>query len=606
MATLHRNDVPIHETWNLDDIFPSVDAWQAEVEYLARDFKALGRTGWSLNPDTDAQALLDCLKRRDELSGRMSRVSSYASMRYTEDSTDSGNQMMMGRASILWTDANEVFTSLRTEIIGLPAGAVERFLDEEPAMAPFRNYVQGIMAIARYQLHPDAEAALATVSDTLSIPDALYNTITSADLKFRPVLDKDGKEVPISLFSYMTQIETSPDTTLRRNAYQSLVEGLTPYQHGLAGTLGGHVRANVSLAKLRGYPSVFDMLLTESQGFDADRVPVAVFDQVLDIIQKELAPHMQRYARLRKRVLGLDKLLFSDVKAPLDVEFDPHVTFDEAGDIITGAVGVLGDEYQATMRKAFTDRWVYRGNNAGKGMIAYATGVPGAHGYVFYPWGGNLFDVVLLGHELGHAVHIDFALRYQPPTNMFSSSFYIESPSTFTEHLIVQHLRKTSDDPALHRWTNMYLMMSYHHNFVTHVLEAELLRRLYRLAEAGSPLTTAIISATKADILASFWGDTIDLDEGSSLTWMRQPHYYMGLYPYTYAVGMAASTVLAQRIQTEGKTLGAQWVEVLKQGGSKTSLDLFPMVDIDMASPEVIRQAVAHVGSIVDELERSF
>lgn len=605
MTTIHRSDVPIDETWNLDVIFPSVEVWEAEYNRVAHAFETLRETGWLLDADADAQALLACLEKRDKLYGRMSRVSSYASMRYTEDTTNPDNQTMVGRASMLETAGKEVFTRLQTEMFRLPTLSLERFLNEEP-LAPFQNYLQGMIYVAPYQLHPEAEVALATVSDTLSFPDTLYNKITSADLKFRPVHDKDGNEVPISLFSYMTQIETSPDTTLRRNAYQSLVEGLTPYQHGLAGTLGAHIRNNVSLAKLRGYPSVFDMLLSESSGFDADRVPVSVFEQVLDIIQEELAPHMQRYARLRKRVLGLDKLLFSDVKAPLDVAFDPRVTFAEAGEIITGAVSVLGEEYHTTMQKAFTDRWVYRGNNVGKGMIAYGTGVPGVHGYVYYPWGGNLFDVALLGHELGHAVHIDFALRYQNPTNRFSSSFYIESPSTLTEHLIVQHLRRTKDDASLHRWLNMYLMMSYHHNFVTHVLEAELLRRLYRLAEAGNPLTTAVISATKTNILAKFWGDTVDLDEGASLTWMRQPHYYMGLYPYSYAVGMAASTVLAKRLQTEGSTLGAQWVEVLKQGGSKSSLELFQMVGLDMTSPNVIREAVAFVGTIVDELERSF
>lgn len=340
--------------------------------------------------------------------------------------------------------------------------------------------------------------------------------------------------------------------------------------------------------------------------FGADGVSKELFEGVLDTIQTGLAPHMQRYARLRKRVLGLDKLLFSDVKAPLDADYDPRVTFEEAGEIIVAAVGVLGPEYQEAMRRAFAERWVYRADNVGRNMIAFGGGVPGVHGYVFYPWGGNLFDVILLGHELGHAIHFTLAHRNQKIVNNAMPLFFVEAPSTLVEHLIVDYLRENRDDPRLHRWLKMYLMMSYHHNFVTHILEAELLRRLYNMAEAKKPLTTATISHTKGEILAQFWGDTVEMDEGAQLTWMRQPHYYRGLYPYTYSIGLSASTVLSKRIREEGMSAGLQWVEVLKKGGSLKGMDLCRMAGLDMSSMQIYRDAVSFVGSIVDDLEQSF
>ncbi|WML46628.1 M3 family metallopeptidase [Neobacillus sp. PS3-34] len=471
--------------------------------------------------------------------------------------------------------------------------------------------MEKIEAIRDHSLSPEMEDLLASLSQTLNTPNSIYLTITASDLKFEPVKDINGKEVPVSLFMYMTQIETSPDTELRRNAYQSLSNGLKKYQHGLAQTLSSEIHNNVSIAKLRNYPTTMDYLLqydspANNHFYAGDGVSPQYFEDVLDTFQQELSPHMQRYARLRKRQLGLDELLFSDVKAPLDPDFDPPISYKEAGEIIVEAVGPLGSEYQELMRKVFKERWVYRGDNVGRRMIAFGGGVHGVHGYSFYPWGGNLFDVLLLGHELGHAIHYTLSAQNQRFINNGQSLLFVEAPSTLIEHLIVQYLRENRDDPRLHRWLNMYSMMSYHHNCVTHILEAELLRRLYKMADQKIPLTTTVISNTKGTILSEFWGDTVVIDEGAKLTWMRQPHYYMGLYPFTYSIGTSASTVIAKRIQKEGLSVGEQWTDVLKRGGTMNGFDLFKMAGLDMSTTDVIKQAIAHVGNIVDELENSF
>ncbi|MFZ5817630.1 MAG: M3 family metallopeptidase [Bacillota bacterium] len=604
MAEITRSQVPVEETWNLADIFPSAGAWEEELKAVQAGLPALAEHRGMLG--ISAAHLLACLDAYEETTVRVSRILQYASYLHTEETTNPASQAMMGRANLLYAQVRNVLTDLQAAILRLPEGTLERFLEEEPGLSQYGYFLELLIAGRAHSLSPEAEAALSAVSQGLGAPTGLYATITSSDMKFEPVQDSQGREVALSLFFYMTQIETSPDTLLRRRAYQSLVNGLKPYQHGLAANLATHIRNNVALARLRGYSSTAEMILNDSgMGRTPDRVPVPVYEMVLEEIQK-LAPHMQRYARLRKRVLGLDRLLFCDVKAPLDPEFDPRISWEEAAEMLCGAVAVLGPEYAATMRRAFTERWVYRGNNAGRGMIAFGGGVYGVHGYSFYPWGGNLFDAFLLGHELGHACHYDLAMRHQKALHLAPPLFFVEAPSTLTEHLMVQHVRATSSDPRLHRWLNMYLMMSYHHNFVTHMLEAELLHRLYRMAEAGKPLTTGVLNQTKGAILAEFWGDTVELDEGAQLTWMRQPHYYRGLYPYTYAVGLTASTVLARRIAEEGQAAGERWVEVLKLGGSRRALDLFAAAGLDMTRPEPYREAVAFVGRLVDELEASF
>jgi oligoendopeptidase F len=609
LGQILRKDVPEEETWDLTPIFASVDEWEQSFQTLEAKIDDL-LSGNDTLPISSSSNLLNSLNRYDDLQEKLDRISSYALYKFSEDESDAENQAMRGRSLALVSKGREVATNFTNDLLfRADKSQIDQWKKEEKGLNEFSRFLAQLDQVRDHMLSPDTEMAFAAMSESLRTPEMMYHAVTSSDMKFEPVKDRNGKDYSVSIHMYFTQIETSPDTVLRRNAYRSLSNGLKQYQHTLAKSLTNEINKNVSLAKLRGYDSAKDMLLqfTSAHSFySADGISSKFFEDILDTFRNELSPHMQRYARLRKRQLGLDKVLFSDVKAPLDPEFDPPISYKEAGQIITEAVGVLGPEYQNEMARVFSERWVYRGDNVGRRMIAFGGGVHGVHGYSFYPWGGNLFDMLLLGHELGHTIHYSLSMKNQRFINNNQSHLFVEAPSTMVEQLIVNYLKENRDDPRLRRWLNMYLMMSYHHNCVTHVLEAELLRRLYDLAENKQPLSTAIISETKGAILSEFWGDAVELDEGAKLTWMRQPHYYMGLYPFTYSVGISASTVIAERIQKEGQSVGRQWTEVLKQGGSMNGLDLFKMAGVDMSTTENLKKAIAKVGTIVDELEESF
>lgn len=607
MNLIARKEVPEEETWNLTDIFPSDLEWESAYLAAEQELDEILTGMISLSSSLD---ILNFLRKYDDLMERLERITSYCFFKYSEDESDPLNQKMMGRSQLLSGKGNKVSTKLVNGLIAIPKEAMAKYVDEEKDLQIFERFLQRVDETRQHSLSPDIEETLASLGQTLDSPESIYLTVTSSDLKFELVKDMNGNNVPVSLHMYMTQIETSPDTILRRNAYESLKKGLKGYQHGLAKTLSNEISKHVSLSKLRGFSSALDMHLQFSPAsnnfYSTDGITTEFFEQVLDTFQEGLSPHMQRYARLRKSQLGLNTLHFSDVKAPLDPDFDPPISYKEAGEIITEAVGVLGAEYQNEMRKAFSDRWVYRGDNIGRRMIAFGGGVHGVHGYSFYPWGGNLFDMLLLSHELGHTIHYSLSAKNQRIINNAQSMLFVESPSTLVEHLVVNYLREHRNEPRLNRWLNMYLMMSYHHNCVTHVLEAELLRRLYKMAENKDPLTTSVISETKGAILSKFWGDTVEIDDGAKLTWMRQPHYYMGLYPFTYSVGISAATIIAQRIKSEGRAVGEQWTNVLKQGGSMRGLELYKMANLDMSNSDVIKQTISYVGTIVDELEKSF
>ncbi len=418
-------------------------------------------------------------------------------------------------------------------------------------------------------------------------------------MKFPSFKTDNGEEHPLTFNSYAAY-EESPDTELRRKSYQAFTETLDQYKNTYAAAYATEVKKQVIEARLRNYDSVTDMLLHEQQ------VTKEMYHNQLDTILTELAPHMQRLAKLKKRVLGMEKFYYSDLKAPLDSDYNPEVTYKEAAALVLEALKVMGPEYTDIMEQGLHNCWVDRADNIGKRSGAFCSSPYGAHPYIMMTWNNSMRNAFTLSHELGHAGHFVLSGRNQTISNTRPSRYFVEAPSTMNEMLLSRHILAKSNNSKMRRWVILQSLGTYYHNFVTHILEGELQRRIYGLAEKGIPITAKILCEQNLELLSDFWGDSVELDEGAELTWMRQPHYYMGLYPYTYSAGLTASTAASQMIEEEGQPAVDRWLSALKAGGTLKPLELMKLANVDMSTPAPIRKAVAYVGTLIDELEKSF
>lgn len=597
-ARLARAEVPVDTTWNLDDLFADDAAWEAELQAVDEAQQALaayqGRLG------TDAATLLACLNALDALQARLMRVMSFAHLRNAQDGTHPPHQAAMARVAALHARVEAGTSFVDSEVLALPEAELDRWRAAEPGLAEFRVYFEELAETRAHRLGAETEQALAALGEVLNAPYMIYNRSKSGDVQFAPFTDDAGTVYANSINGFESGFETHADTSVRRNAWASFSAGLKAYNQTWAATFATEVKKNVAIARLRRHRSTEDYLL------QAHQIPHAFYSQILDIIQAELAPHMQRYARLRRRVLGLDKLLYCDIKAPLDPAFNPPMRYEDACGLILDALAVMGPEYVDFTRRALTQRWVDRADNIGKSSGAFCASPHGVDPYILITWADTMRNVFTLAHELGHAGHFGLAMRHQRFVNMRPAMPFVEAPSIMNEMLLAQHILSRSTEPRLRRSVIMQVLGTYHHNFVTHLLEAELQRQVYALAEGGGAVTAAALNDRKGAILARFWGDTVEIDEGARMTWMRQPHYYMGLYPYTYSVGLVASTAMALQVQQHGQAAVRRWLEVLKAGGTRKPLELMQMAGLDMSTPQPIHDAVAYVGRLIDELERAF
>lgn len=591
---LARHEVPLEQTWDLSDLFPDHSDWDAERQAVRGAIAELaahqGRVGDS------AQSLRRALEADEALLARLQRVAAFAMLGYAVEQVDPERQADAARAQQLASEVARGRTFLDDEIAALDIAAIEAHLAAEPGLEPFARRIERILRDKPHRLSSETEAVLASFGEAFQTPFTVYQRATGADVRFPPATDTEGESHAVTLGRHMFTFAPSPDTALRRDAYRSLVEGLTPYRHTLAATLAARVRNAVVEARVRGFPSAIDMDL------HGQEVTHGAFDALVDGISTGLAPHMRRYARLQQRVLGLDRTRIADIGASWPGD-EPELSFERARELIVEATAPIGPEYQQVMDTALTRRWVDRADNAGRRGGAFCSSIYGVHPYVFATWTGNLRGAFILAHELGHAVQGQLSMRNNPLGRMRPSLYAIEAPSTFNELLLAKRLLAESDDAGYRRRVVKALMATFHRNFVLHLQKAQLQRSIYALAEEGGVITADVLDRESMAILETFWGDSVELVGEDRTTWMHEAHYYMGMYPYTYSAGLTAAVAMFAMLEQEGAPAAERWLGFLRAGGSKDPVALFADVGIDMTDPRTVGSAIDHVGTLVDELE---
>ncbi|OFD55503.1 oligoendopeptidase F [Bacillus mycoides] len=593
-----REEVPTELKWDLSDLYKSDDEWHTALNVLENDIKRLDAFKGQLH--TGPATLLNCLLLEEKLLMQLTKLSTYAYLKESADRTDPVIQANSSKISALGTKVHAALSFIHNEILSFEEGTIEKYLTAETKLEPFRKSLLEILKKRRHTLSPETEETLAALGEVHSSPYKIYGMTKLADMDFPPIQDEQGNDLPVSFALFESKYEFSSSAYIRREAYSSFVSTLKRYKNTVATTYATEVKKQVALSRLRKYESVTHMLL------EPQKVPLEMYNNQLDIIYNELAPHMRRFADLKKKVLELDQMLFCDLHAPLDPEFNPTITYEEAGKLIQESLKVLGPEYSTIIEKGFKERWVDLADNVGKSTGAFCSSPYGSHPYILITWQNTMRGCFTLAHEFGHAGHFYLANKNQRIMNVRPSMYFVEAPSTMNELLLAQHLLATTEDKRMRRWVILQLLGTYYHNFVTHLLEGEYQRRVYALAEEGQALTATTLTEIKTKVLSTFWGDSVEIDEGAGLTWMRQPHYYMGLYSYTYSAGLTASTTVAQMIKEEGQPAVDCWLNVLRAGGTMQPLELMKHAGVDMSKPDAIRKAVSYVGSLIDELERSY
>ncbi|MDW4323996.1 oligoendopeptidase F [Staphylococcus saprophyticus] len=586
-----RSDVPKDETWDITELFSSDEAFYQVLDETLEAAKAFNKQYTErLN---HAEMIEVALNAYSDILIQLDRMANYAELNLSVDTANEQAQTLSAKFSTSYGKIASELSFVVSEIIELS----DTTLDELIKTSQYPHFLTKIKAKKAYKLSPEVEKVLASLSPTFDGAFDLYGTTKMLDIDFES-FEHNNQNYPLDYATFENEYEDNPDRGFRETSFKYFSDALRKYQHTTAATYNLQVQQEKIEADLRGYESVIDYLLQDQE------VTRDMFDRQIDVIMSDLAPIMQKYAKLIKRVHGLDVMGFEDLKVSIDPNYEPEISIEDSKQYIYGALDVLGQDYLKMVEAAYEERWIDFAQNKGKDIGAYCASPYASHSYVFISWTGKMTETFVLAHELGHAGHFTLAQKHQNYLESEASMYFVEAPSTMNEMLMSNYLFKNSDDPKFKRWViGSIISRTYYHNMVTHLLEAAYQREVYTKVDNGESLTAPVLNQIMLDVYSQFFGDSVKLTEGTELTWMRQPHYYMGLYSYTYSAGLTIGTVMSQRIQTEGQPAVDAWLETLKAGGSKSPVELADIAGIDIRTDAPLKSTIGYIGKLVDELE---
>ena len=591
MELCARRDVPVEQTWDLSLIFASEELmWEALGKTKGDVARFVGTYQGRL---TEAAVIVRCLDELAPIREAVSRIWSYSSLALEADYTDNALRERDEKVSDELTQLQSALSFVDSEILLAPEDELRAAVELARGC---RVYLRDLIARKAHMLSPETEKTLTALSRSLDVPYTVYNTMKLADIAFEP-FTAGGKEYPLGYSLYEDNYELEADPEIRRAAFRAFYDTLKKYRNTTAAAYNACVTQEKTMAGLRGFGDVFESLL-----FD-QKVTREMYDRQIDVITERLAPHMRRYARLLRAKHGLDRMTFADLKIAVDPAYDPTVTIAESHRYVREALAVLGPDYADMVDRAYRERWIDFARNIGKSTGGFCADVFRQNSFILLNWNDRMSDVFTVAHELGHAGQSMYSDAAQSWYDSDSSTYLVEAPSTMNELLLANHLMQTKDDPRFRRWVLSSLISNtYYHNFVTHLREAWYQREVYRIIDGGGSVNADVLSGIFRRNLETFWGGDAEIPEGAELTWMRQPHYYMGLYSYTYSAGLTVATQAMLRIRGEGAPAVADWKRFLAAGGTEDPVGLARIAGVDITTDGPLNATVDYIGSLIDEI----
>lgn len=592
-----REEADARCKWAIEDLYKDDEDWKRDYELLKSRIPELtkfrGRLGES------AEVLLSMQKLSDELNQLLEKVYVYANQRLHENTDNSTYQNLASQAQGLLVELSESLSFVEPELMELPDGIIETFLDENEELSVYRQYFENIIRQKKHVLPTEQEQLLAAMGEVAESPKDIFSMFNNADIRFPEITGEDGHPVQVTHGRYMSLMQ-SRNRQVRKDAFEAMYGVYGEWRNTLAAMYRANVKQEAFLAKAHKYTSDLEAAL------DGSHIPVKVYEQLIEAVHESM-PLMYRYMKLRKKLLGVEELHMYDLYVPVIEQDHSEIPFEQAKKTVLEGLAPMGEEYLHLLREGFDHGWIDVYENQGKRTGAYSWGAYGTHPYVLLNYQGTLHDVFTLAHEMGHALHSWYSDEHQPYIYAGYRIFVAEVASTCNEALLIHYLMEQSKK-AGDRKKTMYLMNYFLEQFRTTLFRqtmfAEFEKITHGLQEQGETLTADRLCEIYYDLNKLYFGEEICVDQEIAMEWARIPHFYTPFYVYQYATGFSAAIALSKQILEQGAPAVEQYKKFLKGGSSMYPLELLKMAGVDMEQKAPVQDALAVFAQYLDEMER--
>ncbi len=597
-ATRNRDEIAADFKWDFSPIYADWAAWEQGMKDMEANMEAFAALKGTLK-DGPA-AVLKAYRLYDEVGIRQYRAFRYPQL---QRDTDTRNQDIAGklqRVQALFAKFGTATAWFNPELLAIPEDVMRGWLNTTPDLAPYRFPILDAYRQQKHVLDEKGEKLLSFATRFNETPRSVYSELSTSDIKFPKVTLADGKEVTLTPGAYQSILATNYNQADRAKSFEAYLTTYEATKNTYAAIYRGILERGWFLAQARDYPS------TLHRALDGNAIPVEVYTTLIDTVRAGTAP-LQRYLKLRRKILGLETYHLYDGQIPL-VKDETQWPYPPARALVRDSVAPLGSEYQAKLGELLESNRLDVYENEGKRSGAYSAGVYGVGPYVLMNYNDTLDAVFTFAHEMGHAMHTRLSEENQPFVTADYTIFVAEVASTVNERLLLEKLLAKSTDPKERFLLLQHAIDSIVGTFYTQVLFADFEYRAHALAEKGEPLTADVFSTLYGNLLKEYYGDAIAHDPLYRYTWTRIPHFYNSpYYVYQYATCFASSAQLYKEMNTgtpaERAAATERYLTLLKSGGNDHPMEQLRKAGVDLAKRETVQAVIDQMDELVTRLE---
>jgi oligoendopeptidase F len=593
-----RDEVPDRYKWDLTAICRDWDEWSRGYQQLETAIDAFPKFQGTLGRGADE--LLTAFRAMDDMGALSYRVWYFASLHYDQDQRDNDANARRQQVQILFARQAQASSWFNPELLAVPLETIHGWLEANADLAVYRFAIENLFHEQEHVLDEAGERLMSYAGRFNSVPHDSYAALTTADMTFPSIRLTTGDEITLTYGQYRALLETNRNQADRATAYRAFHRAYAGNLNTYAALYNGVLQRDWFHARARGYASTLDAAL------HGNNIPPSVVENLIASTKAGVGP-LRRYHQLRRRVLGLEHYRLFDVFVPL-VEHDATYPYEQVGPWIADSVASLGREYQSHVREAFKGGWIDVFENAGKRSGAYSAPVYGAHPYMLLNYNETLDAVFTLAHEMGHSMHTLLSHNTQPFVYAGYTIFVAEVPSTLSEALFLDLMLERAASRDERVVLLQHAIDSIASTFYTQVLFADFELQAHRLVEQDQPVTADTLSTIYAGLLRQYYGDVIDEEEISRVTWARIPHFFSTpYYVYQYATCFASTARLMQDLRAadpQTREAGVdRYLSLLRAGGSDYPMNLLARAGVDLSQPDTVRAVSVELDALVARLE---
>ena len=591
-----RDNIGQEYKWNLSDIYENYPAWEKDFEKVGELKRELAKFKGQFGNEGK---LLEFFQKQEEMDKISYKLYRYPQLARDLNSSDKEAVEHLQKVQFLFAEISTELSWVNSELVDNREN-IEKWIEKKE----FDDYRFGLKNLFRLQKHilEEKESKLLSYySSFFSAPRSIYSEVTVTDVEWPQVTLSSGEKVDVTPANYSKILSTNRNQEDRKTMFQTFYTIYEKKKNTIAAIYNSILQKGIASKKAYNYDS---FLLSH---LESDNIPEEIYLNLVNTAKNNTKP-LQRYLKLRKKILGLEKYYNFDGSINL-IEFDKEYEYDDAKEIVLNSVAPLGKDYVEKMKKAISEGWLDVFEAKGKRTGAYSAGVYGVHPYMLLNYNKTLDSVFTLAHELGHTLHTLYSDENQPFSMADYTIFVAEVASTFNERLLLDYMLENTNDPKERIALLEQEIGNIVGTFYFQALLADYEYQAHKLAEAGEPITAEVLSKIMEDLFDKYYGDIIEKDDLIYIFWARVPHFFNSpFYVYQYATCFASSAILYEKMinssdESKRKETLDKYIQLLSSGGNDFPMEQLKKAGVDLSKIETIEAVARQFDLLLDKLE---